>query len=141
MLDFVLKGKEIEETPDGNRLVKLANRFIINIKDLKIDLIASINPFQRAYEILSNEINAPVLKVIQEAIADKKINMTIEEAAMIYNGPFKEYQKKFGNHPSLNDPDINVRRMAEALNVLKHYKIRREMGMDYEPGMKFNTEK
>ena len=102
VLDFVLKGKNIvdekagstdeePETSEGARLVKIANTFI-NIDDLNINLIESVNPFQRAYEIMSNEIDAPVLKVIQDAIADKKINMSIDEAKKIYLTVFQEWR-------------------------------------------------
>jgi len=138
VLDFVLKGKDIEpdyksdstENREGSRLVKIANTFV-NIDDLNINLIESVNPFQRAYEIMSNEIDAPVLKVIQDAIADKKLNMTIDEAKKIYLNVFQEWRKVHGDHPSLQDPDPTVRRMAEAIRILKNYKIRRDMGLDY----------
>lgn len=136
-LDFVLATASIEdpvqeqeENKEGSRLIKIANTFI-NINDLSINLIQTINPFQRAYEIMSNEIDAPVLKVIQDAIADKKINMDLKEAMMIYTTVFQEWRKEHGDHPSLQDPDPTVRRMAEAIRILKNYKIRREMGLDF----------
>ena len=111
-------------------LVKIANTFI-NLDNLDINLIKTINPFQRAYEIMSNEIDAPVLKVIQDAIADKKINMDIDEAKKIYLTMFQEWRKEHGDHPSLQSPDPNERRMAEAIRILKNYKIRRDMGLDF----------
>lgn len=133
VLDFVLKGKDVvedTENAEGSRLVKIANTFI-NIDDLNINLIEGINPFQRAYEIMSNEIDAPVLKVIQDAIADKKINMSIDEAKKIYLTVFQEWRREHGDHPSLQDPDPTVRRMAEAIRILKNYKIRRDMGLEF----------
>ncbi len=137
-LDFVVRtvdptpvnaGDE-EEKSEGNRLVKIANTFI-NLDNLDINLIKTINPFQRAYEIMSNEIDAPVLKVIQDAIADKKINMDIDEAKKIYLTMFQNWRKEHGDHPSLQSPDPSERRMAEAIRILKNYKIRRDMGLDY----------
>lgn len=133
VLDFVLKGKDVvedTENTEGSRLVKIANTFI-NIDDLNINLIEGVNPFQRAYEIMSNEIDAPVLKVIQDAIADKKINMSIDEAKKIYLTVFQEWRREHGDHPSLQDPDPTVRRMAEAIRILKNYKIRRDMGLEF----------
>jgi superfamily II DNA or RNA helicase len=136
-LDFVIRTvdptpltKDEEEKSEGNRLVKIANTFI-NLDKLDINLIKTINPFQRAYEIMSNEIDAPVLKVIQDAIADKKINMDIDEAKKIYLTMFQEWRKEHGDHPSLQSPDPNERRMAEAIRILKNYKIRRDMGLDF----------
>ncbi len=140
-LDFVIRTvdpnpitEDDEEQSEGNRLVKVANTFI-NLDNLDINLIKTINPFQRAYEIMSNEIDAPVLKVIQDAIADKKINMDIDEAKKIYLTMFQEWRKEHGDHPSLQSPDANERRMAEAIRILKNYKVRRDMGLDY-PGDK-----
>ena len=136
-LDFVLRSvdptpvtEDDEEKSEGSRLVKIANTFI-NLDNLDINLIKTVNPFQRAYEIMSNEIDAPVLKVIQDAIADKKINMDIDEAKKIYLTMFQEWRKEHGDHPSLQSPDPNERRMAEAIRILKNYKIRRDMGLDF----------
>ena len=136
-LDFVLRSvdptpvtEDDDEKTEGSRLVKIANTFI-NLDNLDINLIKTVNPFQRAYEIMSNEIDAPVLKVIQDAIADKKINMDIDEAKKIYLTMFQKWRKEHGDHPSLQSPDPNERRMAEAIRILKNYKIRRDMGLDF----------
>ena len=37
---------------------------MINIDQLSIDLIDSINPFQRAYEVLSKNVDKQTLKII-----------------------------------------------------------------------------
>ena len=141
-LDFVLATalmteptEEEIENNEGSRLIKIANTFI-NVSDLSINLIQTVNPFQRAYEIMSNEIDAPVLKVIQDAIADKKINMDLDEAIMIYKTVFQDYRKEHGDHPSLQDPDPTVRRMAEAIRIIKNFKIRKEMGLDFPDNKK-----
>ena len=44
------------------------------------DLIDTINPFQKAFEILSKSVTKKVLKVIQDHIAAIRIDMTDEEA-------------------------------------------------------------
>lgn len=135
LLEMVVRGKEEQVGPDGNRFVKLTNSFI-NIDQLSISLIDTINPFQRAYEIMSKEVTAPVLKVIQDTIAEKKMPMTIEEAVILYKGPYQMYKQSHANPPSLNDPDPKVQRLAQAINVIKNFKIRKEMGLDYEPSIK-----
>src|SRR5699024_10155192 len=57
---------------DGNReIIKMADRFI-SIDELDIDLIDSVNPFQRAYEMISRDINASTLQFIQDYISSKK---------------------------------------------------------------------
>ena len=131
VLEMALNGKEERITPDGNRFIKLTNTFI-NINELSINLIDSINPFQRAYEIMSKHITAPILKVIQNTIAEKRMPMTIEEAVILYKGPYQLYKQKQPLPPSLNNPDPKIQRLAQALNVIKNYKIRKEMGLDFE---------
>lgn len=68
---------EQDSESEGNRLIKLANRFV-NINKLSINLIDSINPFQRAYEVLSKTVDAPTLRIIQDTIAEQKFNLTLE---------------------------------------------------------------
>jgi superfamily II DNA or RNA helicase len=140
LLEMVVKGKEQHTTPDGNRLIKLTNSFI-NIDELSINLIDTINPFQRAYEVMSKEVTAPVLKIIQDSLAEKKMPMTIEEAVNLFKDAYQEYKMKNSIPPSLNHPDPKVQRLAQAINVLKNYKIRKELGLDYEPSTKYQTKK
>ncbi|MEG0470101.1 MAG: hypothetical protein RR562_09345, partial [Longicatena sp.] len=71
-------------------LLRLTNKFI-NIDKLSINIIDTINPFQRAYEILSKQVNAGMLKVIQDTIAEQKYDMSLEEAILLFKGPLKQY--------------------------------------------------
>lgn len=135
VLEMALNGKEEKIDSEGNRFIKLSNSFV-NINDLSINLIDSINPFQRAYEVMSKQLTAPVLKIIQNTIAEKKMNMTIEEAVILFKGPYQEYRKTHTTPPSLTDPDPKIARIAQGLNVIKNYKIRKEMGLDYQPSIK-----
>ncbi|MEG2268725.1 MAG: helicase-related protein, partial [Acinetobacter sp.] len=49
----------------GNKqFIKMGNKFI-DVVNLPIDLIKSVNPFERAYEILSKNVTTDVLKTIQ----------------------------------------------------------------------------
>ena len=147
LLDTIIKGNEVvddkgnpiemsqsnEELPsEGNRLIKIANRFI-NIDKLSINLIDTINPFQRAYEIISKSVDAKTLKVIQDTIAEQKYDMTIEQAIMLFKGPLKKYMSEHdGKLPSVEDPDLKVRELAIAFQMIKNEKIRHMMGLDYE---------
>ena len=51
VVDSVIKNGEIKEVGD-KRFVLMAGKFV-NINELHIDLIDSVNPFQKAFEILS----------------------------------------------------------------------------------------
>jgi hypothetical protein len=147
LLDTIVKGNDIvddkgnaismnssdEEQPsEGNRLLKIANRFI-NIDKLSINLIDNINPFQRAYEVISKSVDAPTLKIIQDTIAEQKFDLTLEQAITIFKGPLKKYVAEHeGKVPSIDDPNPQVREMAAALQMIKNLKIRKMMGLEYE---------
>ena len=148
LLDTIIKGNDIvddkgepiditpgsDEEPEseGNRLIKLANRFV-NIDKLSINLIDTINPFQRAYEVLSKSVDAPTLKIIQDTIAEQKFDLTREQAITIFKGPLKQYIAEHnGKVPDLNHPDPKVREMAAALQMMKNLKARKLAGLDYE---------
>ena len=147
LLDTIIKGNDIvndkgepidvsgvsdDQESEGNRLLKIANRFI-NIDKLSINLIDSINPFQRAYEVLSKTVDAPTLKIIQNTIAEQKFDLTLDQAKMIFNGPLKEYVREHdGKVPDINNPDPKVREMAAALQMLRNLKARHMSGLEYE---------
>lgn len=105
----------------GNkRFVRLANKFI-DIDKLEIDMIDKINPFQKAYEILSKQVTAPLLKVIQGAIESTRITITEEEVMILYPkiGAFIQAN---GKEPDINAFDPLEKRMAEAIIFLKNRK-------------------
>ncbi|MFA7127349.1 MAG: DEAD/DEAH box helicase [Bacilli bacterium] len=131
ILDTIIKGIDIEESA-GNRLLKLPNRFI-NIDALSINLIDTINPFQRAYEILSKGITAPLLKLIQDTIAEQKYDMSLEEAIVLFKGPLKKYvASNNGNLPSPNDLSPHVQKLAQAYTIIANEKRRNMAGITKE---------
>jgi hypothetical protein len=121
--DSVIRGGEIEAVGD-KRFIRMAGQFI-NIDDLSIDLIDSINPFQRAYEILSKDVNAPTLKVIQDGIAATRIQMTDEEVRELFP-KIKPFVQEKGRPPNINALDPQEQRMAQALIFIQ--KLRRQRG-------------
>ena len=149
LLDTLIKGNDIvndkgepismnmttgngEQESEGNRLIKIANRFV-NIDKLSINLIDGINPFQRAYEVLSKSVDAPTLKIIQDTIAEQKLNLTVEQAIAIFKGSLKQWVDEHnGQLPSATHSDPKVREMAAALQMIKNLKARRLAGLDYE---------
>ena len=123
---------EQDSESEGNRLIKLANRFV-NINKLSINLIDSINPFQRAYEVLSKTVDASTLRIIQDTIAEQKFNLSLEQAVILFKGPLKQYIAAHeGRLPKLDDPDPKVRELAAALQMIRNLKARRSAGLAYE---------
>lgn len=132
-IDFDASANDEEKESEGNRLIKLANR-MININQLSINLIDTINPFQRAYEVLSKNVDKQTLKIIQDTIAEQKFDMAIEQAMMLFKGPYKQWVAEHdGLRPDITDPDPKVRELAAAFQKLKNLKIRKMMGLEFEP--------
>jgi len=121
VIDSVLRSCEKIEK-ENRKLIKMANQFI-NIEDLNIDLINSVNPFLEAFEILSKEITPRVLKTIQQCISAFKIRMTDDEAMLLWP-KINNFIKTTGRTPILDSLDPTEKRMAEAIVYLKELKRR-----------------
>ena len=89
-------------------LLRLVRQFI-NVRELDIDLIDSINPFQSAYEILSKELDSKTLAQIQMAITGQTIQVTEEEAIKAWPR-IQRFREENGRWPStLAASDIEKR--------------------------------
>ena len=112
---------------DGNSIPNGAKEFLnignklIDIDNLNIDLIDSINPFQGAYEILSKSVNAAMLKTIQDQVATVRSTVTDEEAVLLWED-VKDFKREYGVAPSLNANDAYERRLAEVLAYVRNKK-------------------
>lgn len=121
VVDSVIKNGQIIENGD-KKFIKMADKFV-NIDDLHIDLIDQVNPFQKAFEILSKSVTTHVLKLIQESIESTRIEMTPEEAVILYK-KIPAFKSEHGRMPDINSRDFNEKRMAESLIYLN--KLRQE---------------
>ncbi len=124
VVDSVIKNSVIEEQ-GGKKFVRMANSFV-NIDDIHIDLIDQVNPFQKAFEILSKSVTTQVLKLIDEHIQSIKIEMTEEEAIMLWP-KIKQWIGRTGEAPNLQSYDPKEKRMAEAVIYLRELKRQRTL--------------
>jgi hypothetical protein len=122
--DAVIKNSEIKDVGD-KRFVLMANKFV-NIDEITIDLIDTVNPFQRAFEILSKSITKQVLGVIQDVIDSTRIEISEEEARILWP-KINAFVRRAGTPPNIRSNDPQEQRMAEALLFLQ--KKRRELGV------------
>lgn len=121
-LTIATQGQDVTVDDNGNKFIRLANR-LVNIDDLSINLIDSINPFQRAYEILSKSLTPEVLHTIQYEIESKRESMTKEEAILLFTKYLPKWQEEHdGKVPTLNEADANGRRIALAIDYLRKLK-------------------
>jgi len=104
---------ELETQREGeNVLIKLAKKFV-NLDDLSIDLIDSINPFEHAYEILAKTLDEQVLRTIHSTVVAGRLPMTEEEAAILWPA-LTEFVRTRGREPNLNAQDPREQRLAHA---------------------------
>jgi hypothetical protein len=124
VVDSVIKNSTIEDQGD-KKFIRMAGSFV-NIDDIHIDLIDKVNPFQKAFEILSKSVTTQVLKLIDEHIQSTKIEMTEEEAAILWFKA-KEWKSKTGEFPSIASFDLKEKRMAEAIIFLKELQRKKQL--------------
>jgi superfamily II DNA or RNA helicase len=128
VVDSVIKNSTIEEQGD-KKFIRMAGSFV-NIDDIHIDLIDRINPFQKAFEILSKSVTTQVLKLIDEHIQSTKIEMTEDEAILLWP-KIKEWVKNNnGEQPNIQAFDHKEKRMAEAIVFLRELKRKKALAND-----------
>ncbi len=125
VVDSVIKNGTIEEQGD-KKFIRMAGSFV-NIDDIHIDLIDQVNPFQKAFEILSKSVTTKVLKLIDEHIQSTKIEMTEEEAILLWPKIKEWVQNNKGEQPSIQAFDHKEKRMAEALVFLRELKRKKAL--------------
>ena len=119
VLDSNIKVSDIKEV-GGKKFVRMADTFI-NIEDLHIDLIDKINPFEKAFEVLSKEITPKLLQLIGDVIQIDKINISDEEAKKLYYEELDNFMKLNNDRePSINSINPKEKRLAEALIHLRN---------------------
>ncbi len=122
--DSVVKNGEVKDVGD-KRFVLMAGRFV-NIDDLHIDLIDTVNPFQKAFEVLSKSVTKQVLRLIQDAIETTRVDMSDEEALLLWP-KIQAFVRKTGGRPDVRSGDPLEQRLAGALLLLQ--KRRREQNL------------
>ena len=77
---FAEEGEEYDAEPSENlSLMNMVKRFV-NVRELDIDLIDSVNPFKEGFDVASRAFDTPLLKTIQDAMISQRIQMTEKEA-------------------------------------------------------------
>ncbi|WP_347268306.1 hypothetical protein [Paracoccus sp. (in: a-proteobacteria)] len=112
-----------ERSPDALNLIRMVKKFI-NVRELDIDLIDSINPFREGFDIASKALDTPLLQQIQSAMVAQRVQMTEEEALVLWPR-IKRFTAQEGRPPNPNSPDDLERRLAEAHAYIRTKKAER----------------
>lgn len=119
VVDSVIKNGEVREVGD-KRFIKMAEKFV-NIDDININLIDSVNPFQRAFEVMSKSVTPSVLRIISDAITATRVEFSDEEAFALFP-KIQAWAKVNGRKPDVRAEDPTEKRYAEALLYLQKRK-------------------
>ena len=96
-------------------------RKFINVRDLDIDLIDRINPFDAAYAVLAKAMDEKTLRQVQASIAAKKVSISEDEARELAKRAL-QFKQERGRLPDMNSADAWEKRMAEGVAALARYR-------------------
>lgn len=120
-----LREKEGETIEGTTKLLDGLRKYTTDVRNLDVDLIDSINPFQQAYSILSKTMDADLLLQLENVIKKRGANISIEEARDLAVRA-RDFKNQHGRLPSTTSSDPWERQMAEGVAAFARYK-RREL--------------
>jgi hypothetical protein len=116
----------VTSTDDGEirantALLDGVRQFAMDVRELDIDLIDSINPWQAAYAVLSKSMSEATLKQVQAAISAKRTKISPDEAKDLAARAVR-FKKERGRLPSLTSADAWEQRLAEGAVAFMRFK-------------------
>ncbi|HCK5048522.1 TPA: DEAD/DEAH box helicase, partial [Pseudomonas aeruginosa] len=104
----------------SNALLDGVRKFV-NVRELDIDLIDRINPFDAAYAVLAKAMDEKSLRQVQASIAAKKVSIPEDEARELAKRAL-QFKNERGRLPDINSADAWEKRMAEGVAALARYR-------------------
>ena len=101
------------DTPN-TAFVDGVRRFALDMRELDVDLIDSINPFGAAYAILAKSMSEDSLRQLAAIIAARRVTMTPDEARDLARRAVRFKQER-GRLPAITAADPWEKRMAEGV--------------------------
>lgn len=126
-LNITQKAKESLNTEGGDNikanraLIDGVRRFTMDVKELDVDWIDSINPFSEAYSILSKAMTEQSLKAMAEVISGRNPNITLDEARELAKRALR-FKNERGRLPDIKSADPWEQRMAQGIAYLARIK-------------------
>ncbi|MFI8688531.1 DEAD/DEAH box helicase [Rossellomorea sp. NPDC077527] len=122
----VLHSREGKSEPvTNNSLIDGVRKFVMDVRELDIDLIDRINPFSEAYAVLAKAMSEESLKQVASAIAGRRVNIPYDEARALTERALK-FKKERGRLPDISAQDPWEKRMAEGIAALKRYRAQQQ---------------
>jgi len=108
------------ETNGGSALIDGVRKFAMDVRNLDIDMIDRINPFEAAYAILAKSMSEQTLKQVAAVIASKRVSIPYDEARDLALRARKFMQER-GRPPDVTSADAWEKRLAEGVIALKRH--------------------
>jgi hypothetical protein len=112
---------DAEGSTQGSTALLDGVRKFVNVRELDIDLIDRINPFDAAYAVLAKAMDEKSLRQVQASIAAKKISIPEDEARELAKRAL-QFKNERGRLPDIHSADAWERRMAEGVAALARYR-------------------
>ena len=123
LADLILRRQGVLVKIAGKQVVKLPSQ-TVDLDDLSVDLIESVNPFLDAYDIISKKFDSETLSAIQGAInADRdKALSTVEMIAAVTE--VKAFFEEMGRKPDRNSYNPEEAKLGKLHDRLVQERIR-----------------
>ncbi|WP_394793128.1 DEAD/DEAH box helicase [Armatimonas sp.] len=121
------KAKEAASSGDSDSeksnlsLIQGVRKFAMDVRDLDIDLIDRINPFDAAYSVLAKAMDERTLRQVQASIAAKRVNIAPDEAKDFAVMAVR-FKKERGRIPDINAQDPWEKKLAEGAAAFMRYR-------------------
>lgn len=122
-----INNEENDNIKANTALIDGIRKFAMDVRDLDVDWIDSINPFSEAYSILSKAMTEKSLKAMAEVISGKKPNINLEEARELAKRALK-FKNERGRLPDIKSADPWEQRMAQGIAYLARKKSEEQDG-------------
>lgn len=132
-LNLTQMGKQTLNNDDelknqaNTSLIDGVRKFTMDVRDLDVDWIDSINPFSEAYAILSKAMTEKSLKAMAEVISGRKPNISLDEARELAKRALK-FKNERGRLPDIKSADPWEQRMAQEIAFLARKKSEENNG-------------
>lgn len=123
----IVNGDGSGDIKANTALIDGVRQIAMDVRELDIDMIDRINPFDAAYAVLSKAMDEKILKQVAATIAAKRVNLSYEEARELALRALKFKQER-GRAPEITSQDAWEKRLAEGVAALARYRTQAANG-------------
>ncbi|EKS35382.1 DEAD/DEAH box helicase [Afipia clevelandensis] len=109
------------EQSSNTALIDGVRKIAMDVRELDIDLIDHINPFEAAYAVLAKAMDEKTLKQVKAVIEAKRVNLSYEEARELAMRALT-FKKERGRAPEITSQDAWEKKLAEGVAALARYR-------------------